>query len=71
MSLRLSTSAGEVTSIRLTETLRSDLDQVCSTYGLSRSDLARQAVERYLEDLASGTLPAPEPQARKPRGSRQ
>jgi predicted DNA-binding protein len=63
--------AGDVTSIRLTESLRIDLDQVCSAYGLSRSDLARQAVERYLKDLDSGLLPAPKPQARKRRRTRQ
>jgi predicted DNA-binding protein len=56
-------------TIRLPETLRRRLDRVAKSVGRRRSDLARLAVQRYLDELESESAPRPYERVRDLLGS--
>jgi len=56
-------------TIRLPETLRRRLDRVARSVGRRRSDLARLAVQRYLDELESESAPRPYERVRDLLGS--
>ena len=56
-------------TIRLPGTLRRRLDRVAKSVGRRRSDLARLAVQRYLDELESESVPRPYERVRDLLGS--
>jgi len=56
-------------TIRLPETLRRRLDRMAKNVGRRRSDLARLAVQRYLDELESESAPRPYERVRDLLGS--
>jgi predicted DNA-binding protein len=56
-------------TIRLPGTLRRRLDRAAKSVGRRRSDLARLAVQRYLDDLESESAPRPYERVRDLLGS--
>lgn len=56
-------------TIRLPGTLRRRLDRVAKSVGRRRSDLARLAVQRYLDELESESAPRPYERVRDLLGS--
>lgn len=56
-------------TIRLPETLRRRLDRVAKSVGRRRSDLARLAVQRYLDEIESPSTPRPYERVRDLLGS--
>ena len=56
-------------TIRLPGTLRRRLDRAAKSVGRRRSDLARLAVQRYLDELESESAPRPYERVRDLLGS--
>ena len=56
-------------TIRLPETLRRRLDRMAKNVGRRRSDLARLAVQRYLDELEGASAPRPYERVRDLLGS--
>ncbi len=56
-------------TIRLPETLRRRLDRMAKSVGRRRSDLARLAIQRYLDELESESAPRPYERVRDLLGS--
>ena len=56
-------------TIRLPGTLRRRLDRVAKSVGRRRSDLARLAVQRYLDELEGASAPRPYERVRDLLGS--
>jgi len=56
-------------TIRLPETLRRRLDRMAKNVGRRRSDLARLAVQRYLDQLEGASAPRPYERVRDLLGS--
>ena len=56
-------------TIRLPGTLRRRLDRVAKSVGRRRSDLARLAVQRYLDELEGESAPRPYERVRDLLGS--
>jgi predicted DNA-binding protein len=56
-------------TIRLPETLRRRLDRMAKSVGRRRSDLARLAVQRYLDQLEGASAPRPYERVRDLLGS--
>jgi len=56
-------------TIRLPETLRRRLDRMAKNVGRRRSDLARLAVQRYLDEFEGASAPRPYERVRDLLGS--
>lgn len=69
MTLRQERTLESQITIRLPETLRRRLDRVARSVGRRRSDLARLAVQRYLDELESESAPRPYERVRDLLGS--